>query len=67
MFYVVLVQAVLIYGSETCVIPPRIGKMMYRFHHKVILMFMQHRPKRSLDGTWDYPSLEEVMVEAGIQ
>ena len=66
-FYVAAAQAVLLYGSETWVMYPQIGKTLGRFHHQMDRILMEQQPTRRLDGTWDYPPLAEAMPEAGIQ
>ena len=59
MVYATLVQAVLIYVSETWVIFPRIGKTLGGFHHRVVRILTGRHPKRRLYGTWYYPPTGE--------
>ena len=51
MFYVAVVQAVLIYRSEMWVMSPRIGKMLGGFYHWVAHRLTGWQAKRRLDGT----------------
>ena len=67
MFYVAVVQAVLLYRLEMWVMYPRIGKTLVGFHHWMARRLIGRKPKRRLDGTWDYPPLAEAMAEAGIR
>ena len=64
-----VMQSVLLYGSEKWVMYPRIGKTLVGFHHWMARRLTGQKPKRRLDGTWDYPHppLAEAMAEAGIQ
>ena len=57
---------VLLYGSEMWVLYPRIGGNLGGFHHKVVHRFMGRHTRRMMDGTWVYPSLGEIMEEAGL-
>ena len=41
--------------------------MLGGFHHWVVRRLTGTHPKRSLDVTWEYPPLVEVVVEVGIQ
>ena len=67
MFYIAVVQALIIYRSETWVMSPRIGKTLGGLHHRVVWRLMGQMPHKKLDRTWTHPSLEEVMVKAGVQ
>ena len=65
-FILFLVYAVLLCGSETWVMSPRIGKTLGGFHHQAVGILMRWQLKRRLDGTWYYPPLLEAMVKLGI-
>ena len=67
MFYITMVQAVLIYGSKKWVMSPHIGKMLGGSHHRFACRLTGGQTKRKLDGMWDNPALLEAMEEAGIQ
>ena len=61
MFYIVVVQAVLLYGSETWILTPHIERTIGGFHHRVVWRLEGRMPQRNLDRTWKYPYLEEAM------
>ena len=65
--YLALVQLVLLYGSETWVMTPRIGRVLSRFHHRVDRRLTGRQPRRGRDGVWVYPTLEDAMLGAGLQ
>ena len=52
MFYIAVVQVVLLYGSETWVMYPRIGKTLGGFHHRVACILKRRKPWRDQDGMW---------------
>ena len=64
MLCVEVVQEVLLYGSETWVMYPRIGRTLEGFHHRVSHRLRGRKKRRGMDGRWVYPPLEEVMLEA---
>ena len=65
--YMKVVQAVLLYGSETWVMAPHIGRDLSGFHHSVALSLAVWQPYRGIDERWSYPPLEEAMEYAGLQ
>jgi hypothetical protein len=65
-FYLAIVQAQLLYGSETWVISKRAVKRLESFHNRCART-IAHRPIRRLpDGTWEYPPTEEVLNMCGL-
>ena len=58
------VQEVLLYGSETWVMSPRIGSTLVRFHHRVARILMGNQPQKGMYGMWVYPPMSEVKAEA---
>ena len=58
------VQEVLLYGSETWVVSPRIGRILVSFHHRVASRLTVHRPRKGRYGMWVYPTLAEVMAKS---
>ena len=52
MFHVGVVQAVLLYGSETWVISPLIGRSLGGFHHRVACRLKGRHPQRGTDRWW---------------
>ena len=67
MFYTAMVQSVLPYGSESWVMSPQIGKALDGFHHQMIRRRTGRMPHQNLERTWAHPSLEEEMLETGMQ
>ena len=65
--YLVVVQAVLLYGSETWVLTPRMQMALGGFHHMVARRLTRQKPRKVQDGGWIYPPLEDVMSEAGLK
>ena len=62
--YVVVVQAVILCGSDMWVMTPRIGIVLGGFHHRVSHRLTGRQPRRGQDGGWLYPLLEEAIPEA---
>ena len=46
---------------------PCVGRTSAGFRHRVARRLLRRQPQRGLDGTWEYPPLEEAMAEAGMQ
>ena len=67
MFYVSVVQAVLLYGSDMWVRSPRIGSNLGLFHQRMAHILMGQKPRMGLDGMWLYLLMEEAMAEAGLR
>ena len=65
--YLVVVQAVLLYGSETWVLTPHMQRVLGGDHHRVSHRLMRKQPQKVQDGGWLYPPLEDVMADAGLQ
>ena len=66
-FFKSVVQAVLLFGSETWVMTPRMGRTLGGFQHRVDRQISGRQPQLLQDGSWEYPPLEEAMWEAGLQ
>ena len=62
---VVVVQAVLLYGSETGVMTQHIGRLLGVFHHRVDCRLTGLQPGIGRDGGWVYTTPEEEMKEEG--
>ena len=56
-FYVAVVQAVHLFGSETWVMTPRLEKTLEVFHHRVARQMADIGSKRQRYGTWVYPPI----------
>ena len=65
-FYVTVVQEVLLYESDMWVVSLHIGRTLVGFHHRVARILTGHKLQKGLDGVWLYPPLEEVMAELGL-
>jgi len=66
-FYLAVVQAVLLYGSESWVIPSRTLQRIEAFHHRCA-RFMAHKHIRKMpDGHWEYPPSEQVLRICGLR
>ena len=66
-FYVAVVQAVLIFGSETWVLNPRLDKYLEGFHHRAVRRIAVMGPKRQQDGTWVYTPIGAVLATVGLE
>ena len=64
MFYRGIVMAVLLYGSETWCLPRTEVKALEGFHVAAARVLTGMRPKQARNGTWKYPSSEEVLKRA---
>ena len=65
-FYVAVVQSVLLFGSETWVITPRILQALQGFHHRIARRLSGLVATRGRNGTWDYPLIAEALERAGL-
>jgi hypothetical protein len=67
-FYKSVIQAVLLFGSETWCLTPALQARLDGFHIRAAYrMAKVHRPKRHPDGSWTYPASEDVLKECGLQ
>ena len=66
-FYVEVVQAVLLYRLEMWVISLRIWRTLGGFHHQVDYRLIGEQLQKRLDVNWGYPLLTEAMAMMGIQ
>ena len=66
-FFKAVTQAVLLFGAETWVLTPGMDHALSNFQHRVARLLTRRQPRRQSDGSWEYPSLEEAMVEAGFE
>ena len=65
-FYKAILQAVLLYGSESWVISDFKLKQLRSFHHRVARYITGRHIKQLADGTYECPPTEEVLEEAGL-
>ena len=66
-FYVAVVQAVLLFGSETCVLTPWLEKYLQGFHQQAAWSMEIMGPKRQEYGTWVYPPIEASLEMVGME
>ena len=66
-FYVAVVQAVLLFGSKTWVLNPRLEKPLMGFHHRAAWRMVGMVPKRQPDGTWVYPTIGAALGMVGLE
>ena len=67
LFFNSVVQQVLLFGSETWVVTPRMERALISFIHGAAIRITGRQPRRGRDGKWFYPSLEGAMKESGFQ
>ena len=61
-----VVQAVLLFGSETWVLNPRLNKSLAGFHHWAERRMAGMGPKSKRDGTWLYPLIGAALKTVGL-
>ena len=67
MFFKAVVQAVLLFGSETWVTTPRMGWDLGSFQHGAARRIMGIQPRRQEERGWEHPLLAAEMEEAGFE
>ena len=65
-FYVAVVQVVLLFGSETLVITPQMDNYLEDFHHSAVRRLAVMVPKHQQDGTWLYPPIGVALATVGL-
>jgi hypothetical protein len=66
-FYKAVVQAVLLYGSETWNLTNSALARLEGFHVcAAYKMARKHRPKRGANGVWVYPTMADILEECGM-
>ena len=66
-FYREVVQAALLFGSETWVISQNIARMLGGFNHRVIHQMTGRQPRCKVDGSQVYSPLEEATAAEGLE
>jgi hypothetical protein len=66
-FYIPIVQAVLLFGSETWKLSPLSLKSLEGFHIRAAYRMAGKMPTKNPDGTWTYPSSRDVLKAVGLQ
>ena len=59
-FYRAVVQAILLYGSETWILFVPIAKMAEGTHTEFLRLITRKRARRLVDRTWETPGAEGV-------
>ena len=67
MFFKAVVQAVLIFGSETWVLTPCMGRELVNFQHGFSKQITGIHPRIREEWGWKQPPLEAEMEEAGFE
>ena len=66
--YQAVIQAILLFGSETWVTTPSMMKVLNGFHIRAAYrMSKLYKPKENDDGTWTYPATKDVLEELGLE
>ena len=66
-FYKAVVQAILLYGSETWVLTNFQLKRLRSFHARVARYLTGRHIRQNEDGTWVHPPTADVLEEAGLE
>ena len=62
-----VLQVVLLFGSETWLVTPHMGRSLGGLQHRVSSRITGRQPKQQADGSWEYPPMEIDMQEAGFE
>ena len=62
-----IVNNVLLFGLETLVVTPCIGRLLGGLYHRVEWWIAGKKPRKWADGSWDYPPLEGAMILVGLE
>ena len=57
-----VMQLTLLFREETCVMSPKNGRTLGRFHHRVALHLEKMKPSRDMMESWLYLPLDEAMT-----
>ena len=66
-FYKAIIQAVLLYGSESWTVSETIIKQFRSFHARVARYLCKRHIRQLPDGTWNCPPTAEVLNDAGLE
>ena len=66
-FYKAVVQAVLLYGSESWVLSEFFLKQLRSFHARVARYLTGRHIRQREDGSWFHPPTDDVLEEAGLE
>ena len=65
-FYQAIVQAVLLYGSESWTLSETMMRKLRSFHSRAARYICNRHIRPRADGSWEYPSTEVVLRDAGL-
>ena len=65
-FYLAVVQAKLLFGSETWVLSERLLQRLERFHARCARGIAHRHIRRLATGTWEHPPTNEVLEKCGL-
>ena len=65
-FYLAVVQAVILFGSEKWVMTPQTEKALKGLHHRAVRRMSGMVTKHQRDGTWVYPSIGTALATMGL-
>ena len=63
LFFKAVVKAVLLFGLETWVLTPHMGRALGNFQHGVAIPTTGRQSKSQEEGGWGYPPLDTVIEE----
>ena len=66
-FYLVIVQAVFLYGADSWTITDRDYAAMGRFHKRAVRHITGQHIQRDAQGKWTYPDHNELLSKCGLQ
>jgi len=66
-FYKAVVQAVLLYGSESWTLTERTLKLFRSFHHRVARYLTGRHIRQREDGSWFCPPTADTLHQAGLE
>ena len=66
-FYKAVVQAILLYGSETWTLTEGLKRQFQSFHSRVARFLTGKHIRPLEDGSWHCPPTEDVLQEAGLE
>ena len=62
-----MVQVVILFGSKTWVLTPRLEKSLKVFHHRLVRGMMGMVPKRQRHGIWVYTPIGTALKMVGLE
>ena len=66
-FFKSVIQAVLLFGAETWVVTPHMGRVMRWFQDQLERRLKGRLPRKKTDGKWEYTSAATTRKDSGFQ